>query len=263
VTQKVAAVEDYEQIVLLMEGEVLASGTHPHLMATSRNMSRSMTPAEHQPLRTTTRSVARESGGTGRKATLGAALKRLVPLMADEKRNVATAVAAMLASSLSGLLGPVIIASRRRQRRQPRKLPRCAAMGRDSARDLPGRPRRELRADPDKWGASGGKCCTNCATRFSQAAAAAGRFLHQNKAGDLISRINNDTDKLNVFFAQSLMQFASNLFFMTGAAIFILTLNVRLGLAALAPAVGVLVVTRLSPPGSSTRTSRACSRSAA
>ena len=41
------------------------------------------------------------------------------------------------------------------------------------------------------------------------------------------------------------MQFASNLFLMTGAAIFILTLNVRLGLAALAPALGVLVVTRL------------------
>ncbi|HVZ23380.1 MAG TPA: ABC transporter ATP-binding protein [Vicinamibacterales bacterium] len=35
VTQKVAAVEDYDQIVVLMEGEVLASGTHPHLMATS------------------------------------------------------------------------------------------------------------------------------------------------------------------------------------------------------------------------------------
>ena len=35
VTQKIAAVEDYEQIVLLMEGEVLASGTHSHLMETS------------------------------------------------------------------------------------------------------------------------------------------------------------------------------------------------------------------------------------
>jgi ATP-binding cassette subfamily B protein len=35
VTQKIAAVEDYDQIVLLMEGEVLASGTHPQLMATS------------------------------------------------------------------------------------------------------------------------------------------------------------------------------------------------------------------------------------
>ena len=60
-------------------------------------------------------------------------------------------------------------------------------------------------------------------------------FFNQNKSGDLISRINNDTDKLNVFFAQSLMQFAANLFFMTGAAIFLLSLNLRLGLAALRP----------------------------
>lgn len=35
VTQKIASVEDYDQIVLLMEGEVLASGTHKELMATS------------------------------------------------------------------------------------------------------------------------------------------------------------------------------------------------------------------------------------
>jgi ATP-binding cassette subfamily B protein len=35
VTQKVASVEDYDQIVLLMEGEVLATGTHKQLMETS------------------------------------------------------------------------------------------------------------------------------------------------------------------------------------------------------------------------------------
>jgi ATP-binding cassette, subfamily B, bacterial len=35
VTQKIAPVEDYDQIVLLMEGEVLASGTHQHLLDTS------------------------------------------------------------------------------------------------------------------------------------------------------------------------------------------------------------------------------------
>ena len=34
VTQKIGAIEDYEQIVLLMEGEMIASGTHAHLMAT-------------------------------------------------------------------------------------------------------------------------------------------------------------------------------------------------------------------------------------
>jgi ATP-binding cassette subfamily B protein len=35
VTQKIAPIEDYDQILLLMEGEVLASGTHQHLMDTS------------------------------------------------------------------------------------------------------------------------------------------------------------------------------------------------------------------------------------
>ena len=35
VTQKTASVEDYDQIVLLMEGEVLASGSHAELMTTS------------------------------------------------------------------------------------------------------------------------------------------------------------------------------------------------------------------------------------
>src|SRR3977135_781314 len=37
-------------------------------------------------------------------------------------------------------------------------------------------------------------------------------FFNQNKAGDLISRVNNDTDRLNQFFSQSLMQFIGNIF---------------------------------------------------
>jgi ATP-binding cassette subfamily B protein len=35
VTQKISSVENYDQIILLMEGEVLAAGTHGHLMDTS------------------------------------------------------------------------------------------------------------------------------------------------------------------------------------------------------------------------------------
>jgi ATP-binding cassette subfamily B protein len=35
VTQKIASVIDYDQIILLMEGEIIASGTHKHLMKTS------------------------------------------------------------------------------------------------------------------------------------------------------------------------------------------------------------------------------------
>ncbi|MCC6563313.1 ABC transporter ATP-binding protein, partial [Candidatus Uhrbacteria bacterium] len=35
VTQKIASVEDYDCIILLMEGEVLAQGTHAELMSRS------------------------------------------------------------------------------------------------------------------------------------------------------------------------------------------------------------------------------------
>ena len=41
-------------------------------------------------------------------------------------------------------------------------------------------------------------------------------FFNQNKAGDLISRVNNDTDKLNQFFSQSLMQFIGSIATMSG-----------------------------------------------
>src|SRR6185369_11202543 len=71
-------------------------------------------------------------------------------------------------------------------------------------------------------------------------------FFTENKAGDLISRLNNDTDKLNQFVSQALMQFVGSLFLMTGAAIFLLSLNIRLGAAALLPALGVLIFSRAS-----------------
>ncbi|HVZ11267.1 MAG TPA: ABC transporter ATP-binding protein [Candidatus Paceibacterota bacterium] len=70
-------------------------------------------------------------------------------------------------------------------------------------------------------------------------------FFNQNKAGDLISRINNDTDKINQFFSQSLVQFMGNIFLMAGSAIFLLALNIRLGAAALAPAALLLLVTQI------------------
>jgi ATP-binding cassette subfamily B protein len=73
-------------------------------------------------------------------------------------------------------------------------------------------------------------------------------FFNQNKAGDLISRINNDTDKLNLFFSQALVQFAGNLFLMAGAGIFLFSLHPRLGTAALMPALGVLIVTQVISP---------------
>ena len=70
-------------------------------------------------------------------------------------------------------------------------------------------------------------------------------FFNANKAGDLISRINNDTDKLNQFFSQALLQFFGNIFLMIGAGAFLLSLNIKLGAASLVPAVLVIVITQL------------------
>jgi len=73
-------------------------------------------------------------------------------------------------------------------------------------------------------------------------------FFNQNKAGDLISRINNDTDKVNQFFSQSLMQFISSLITMTGAGILLLAINLPLGLAALSPAIILWIFTKSISP---------------
>ena len=71
-------------------------------------------------------------------------------------------------------------------------------------------------------------------------------FFNQNKAGDLISRVNNDTDKINQFFSQSLMQFIGSIATMTGAGIFLLVINPRLGIAALLPGLLIFVFTKIT-----------------
>ncbi|MBS1736961.1 MAG: ABC transporter ATP-binding protein [Bacteroidetes bacterium] len=73
-------------------------------------------------------------------------------------------------------------------------------------------------------------------------------FFNQNKAGDLISRINNDTDKVNQFFSQSLLQFVDSIFMMLGAAIFLISINPELGGAGLLPAVFILFFVKIISP---------------
>ena len=73
-------------------------------------------------------------------------------------------------------------------------------------------------------------------------------FFNQNKAGDLISRINNDTDKINQFFSQSLMQFVRLILIMIGAGIFLLSINLPLGAAALSPALVIWIFTQIISP---------------
>ncbi|HRZ96779.1 MAG TPA: ABC transporter ATP-binding protein [Paludibacter sp.] len=73
-------------------------------------------------------------------------------------------------------------------------------------------------------------------------------FFTKNKAGDLISRVNNDTDKINQFFSQSLVQFMSSIFTMLGAGIFLISINPKLALAALAPALIIWFFTQAASP---------------
>ncbi|MFC0875346.1 ABC transporter ATP-binding protein [Saccharicrinis sp. FJH2] len=73
-------------------------------------------------------------------------------------------------------------------------------------------------------------------------------FFNQNKAGDLISRINNDTDKVNQFFSQSLMQFLMSVLIMIGSGVFLLSINFRLGMAALSPAIIIWIFTKFVSP---------------
>ncbi len=73
-------------------------------------------------------------------------------------------------------------------------------------------------------------------------------FFNQNKSGDLISRINSDTEKINQFFSQSLMQFVRSIIIMIGAAIFLLSLHLELGAASLAPAIIIWLFTKIISP---------------
>ena len=73
-------------------------------------------------------------------------------------------------------------------------------------------------------------------------------FFTRNQAGDLISRVNNDTDKINQFFSQSLVQFMSSIFTMLGAVIFLVSINPVLAITALAPAIILWFFTKAVSP---------------
>ncbi len=150
-----------------------------------------------------------------------ASLARLLPLMATERKRVTTACIAVVVSSLAGLVGPLIIAhtiDTYISNGQFAGVLRFAALllviyaaafvaTYVQTQAMGGVGRRVLFALRN--------------TLFTKLQSLPLDFFNQNKAGDLISRINNDTDKLNQFFAQSLVQLAANLFVMIGAAVFL------------------------------------------
>jgi len=177
-------------------------------------------------------------------ASLRSGIKRFVPLVAEEKRNVVIAVATITFSSVAALVAPVLIAhtiDTYIRLKDAGGLLRFSllvmavyAAGVVSSyiqiRTMGGVGRRVLFQVRN--------------TLFLKLQELPVVFFNQNKAGDLISRLNNDTDKLNQFVSQALMQFVGSIFLMTGAAIFLLSLNIRLGAAALLPALGILIFSR-------------------
>jgi ATP-binding cassette subfamily B protein len=176
------------------------------------------------------------------------ALGRLLPLMATERKSVTTAFVAVVISALAGLIGPLIIA--------------YTVDTHIRAGDFSGVLRFaalllltylasfvSTYVQTQTMGSVGRRILFALRNRlFIKLQELPLDFFNQNKAGDLISRINNDTDKLNQFFAQSLVQLAANLFMMIGAAVFLVALDIPLGLVALAPAVAVFLLTRVTGP---------------
>jgi len=71
------------------------------------------------------------------------------------------------------------------------------------------------------------------------------QFFNLNKSGDLISRINNDTEKLNQAFSETILRFAGNVVVIIGIGIVMVILNPTLGLIAWGSLLSMLVLTGL------------------
>lgn len=73
-------------------------------------------------------------------------------------------------------------------------------------------------------------------------------FFNSNKIGDLISRINNDTDKINGFFSEGLVRFVGTFFTILGIAIFMFVLDVNLALVSLSVCAFLILFTQFLSP---------------
>lgn len=73
-------------------------------------------------------------------------------------------------------------------------------------------------------------------------------FFNQNKAGDLMSRINNDTDKINQFLSQNVTQFVGIIFTFIGILSFSFAMSVKMTLVMMSALLVLFVITRLVTP---------------
>ena len=183
-----------------------------------------------------------------KKTSTGAAFKKMLVFMKDEKRSLAFALIVMLSNSAISMLTPYLIGytiDHYIQTKIYRGLLQFSAIIFvlyliSAVLDY---------FQTKLMGSIGQRMLYSLRNAvFSRIQALPVAFFNQNKAGDLISRINNDTDRVNQFFSQSLMQFVDSIFMMLGAAIFLLIINVELGGASLAPAVIILIFVRIMSP---------------
>ncbi|MGZ4009281.1 MAG: ABC transporter ATP-binding protein [Mucilaginibacter sp.] len=180
-------------------------------------------------------------------STLGA-LKRLLALIAHEKRNLWLALIAILINSGVNLYGPFLIGDAIDKYIIPGNYHGVLVYsGILLAMYVCGLVASYLQTKM-MGGVGQGMLYTLRNAIFNKLQQLPVAFFNQNKAGDLISRVNNDTDKINTFFSQSLMQFIGSLAIMTGAGIFLLCINLKLGLATLAPAALAWIFTRIFSP---------------
>jgi len=182
------------------------------------------------------------------KGVLMTAWRRLVPLLAEENRSVTIAIIAILVNSVTMLVVPIIIA----------RIVDVYMLKKDFHGVLVFSGLLLLvfvvglissYVQIKTMGGVGRRLLFNLRNKiFNKLSELPVAFFNQNKAGDLISRINSDTEKLNQFFAQALMQFVSNIILIIGTAVFLLVINPRLGFVALLPAIVVLVLTQMLSP---------------
>ncbi len=175
-------------------------------------------------------------------------LQKLLPLIADEKKNILIASIAILINSGFNLLAPFLIGY---------TIDHFVTRGDFHGVLLYGSIILVIfivalianYIQTIRMGTAGQQVLFNLRNKvFLKLAALPIAFFSQNKAGDLISRINNDTDKLNQFFSRGLMQFIGNIFLIIGSGIFVISLNWKLGLIALAPAAALFVFTQIVSP---------------
>ncbi len=176
------------------------------------------------------------------------AVKSLVGHMVEEKKTLAIATLAMVVTAVLNLVGPIIIGNTVDRYIQNRLfhgvlVNGAILLGFYVIALFAGYLQTRL------MGSVGQRMLFNLRNSvFKKLQDLPYDFFNQNKTGDLISRINNDTDKVNQFFSQSLMQFLRIILIMIGSAIFLLSIHFELGLASLLPALLIWIFTRLISP---------------